>query len=115
MSQNYLDLVNNLQKEIAVLQAAIAPQAEIAPEIARDWLRSHVQIQTFFQTKVANTELEISPPQLSLQVEIDKQIKMLGVDLTMLQTSRSQSTWQKRHQKVCDRFVLLDRYFQMHS
>ena len=47
-------------------------------------------------------------------MEIDKQLKMLGVDLTMLQTARSPATWQKRHQQACDRFVLLDRYFQMH-
>jgi hypothetical protein len=34
--------------------------------------------------------------------------------LSMLQTSRSQATWQKRHQQACDRFTLLARYCQMH-
>ncbi|NUN67674.1 hypothetical protein HCU40_23925 [Pseudanabaena biceps] len=52
-----------------------------------------------------NTALEVTPQNLSLQVEIDKQLKMLGVDLTMLQTSRNPATWQKRHQQACDRLL----------
>ncbi len=114
MSQDYLALVDELQKKLASLQTAIAAQSELAPETAKDWLRSHHEIQTFFQTKMVHTDLEITPPYLSLQVEIDKQLKMLGVDLTMLQTSRRPDTWQKRHQQTGDRFKLLYRYCQMH-
>jgi hypothetical protein len=104
LSQNYLDLVHDLQNQLEILQTAIA----------KDWLRSLSKIQIFFQSNLVNANLEITPQNLSLQVEIDKQLKMLGVDLTMLQTSRSPTTWLKRHQQACDRFVLLDRYFQMH-
>jgi len=114
LSQHYLDLIHNLQSQLEVLQVEIASQVEPAPVIAKDWLRSHSAIQVFFQTQIVNTDLEVTPPNLALQVEIDKQLKMLGVDLSMLQTARSPATWQKRHQQACDRFVLLDRYCQMH-
>jgi hypothetical protein len=114
LSQTYLDLIHNLRSQLEVLQTEIASQVEPAPAIAKDWLRSHSEIQAFFQTKIVNTDLEVTPPNLSLQVEIDKQLKMLGVDLSMLQTARSPATWQKRHQQASDRFILLDRYFQMH-
>ena len=114
MTQDYLALVHDLQNQLEILQTAIAAQPEPAPAIAKDWLRSQREIQTFFQSNIINTDLEITPQNLSLQVEIDKQLKMLGVDLSMLQTARSLATWQKRHQQACDRFVLLDRYCQMH-
>ena len=114
LSQHYLDLIRNLQSQLEGLQVAIAAQVEPAPMIAKDWLRSHSEIQKFFQSKIINTDLEVTPQNLSLQVEIDKQLKMLGVDLSMLQTARSPATWQKRHQQASDRCVLLDRYFQMH-
>lgn len=114
MSQNYLVLIHDLQSQLEVLQVAIAVQVEPAPVIAKDWLRSHSEIQKFFQSKIINTNLEVTPQSLSLQVEIDKQLKMLGVDLSMLQTTRSPATWQKRHQQASDRFILLERYVQMH-
>ena len=113
MSQEYLVLIHNLQAQLAVLQGAIASQPKTSPEIVKDWQRSHSEIQSFFQSQIINTDLEVTPQNLSLQVEIDKQLKMLGVDLAMLQTSRNPTTWQKRHQQASDRFVLLNRYFQM--
>jgi len=115
LSQNYLDLIHDLQKRLEILQTSIALQLDPAPAIAKDWLRSQGEIQKFFQTELVNTNLEITPQNLSLQVEIDKQLKMLGVDLTMLQTARSPANWQKRHQQASDRFVLLNRYCEMHG
>jgi len=114
LSENYLDLVGDLQKQLANFQEAIASHLEPAPAIAKDWLKTHQQIQKYFQAKMVNTNLELTPQNLSLQVEIDKQLKMLGMDLTRLQTSRSQANWQKRHQQASDRLKLLERYCQMH-
>ncbi|WP_434688051.1 heterocyst frequency control protein PatD [Pseudanabaena minima] len=114
MIQDYGALIDDLQKQLEALQISIAPQSQPTPKIVKDWQRSLDDIQQFFQSKIINTNLEITPQNLSLQVEIDKQLKMLKVDLSMLQTSRSQATWQKRHQQACDRFTLLERYFQMH-
>jgi hypothetical protein len=115
VSQDYVGLIQDLQSQLEILQVAIASQVEPSSSLAKDWLRSHREIQAFFQTQIINTELEITPPNLSLQVEIDKQLKMLGVDLSMLQTARNPATWQKRHQQASDRFVLLKKYCQMHS
>ena len=114
MSQNYLALIQDLQNQLEILQTAIAAQPELAPQLAKDWLRSQSAIQAFFQSKIVNTDIEVVPQHLSLQVEIDKQLKMLGVDLTMLQTSRNLATWQKRYQQASDRLELLQRYCQMH-
>ena len=114
LSQNYLDLVNDLQKQLTILQEAIALHSEPAPAIAKDWLSIYQEIQKKFQTEIVNANLELTAQNLSLQVEIDKQLKMLGMDLTMLQTSRSHTTWQKRHQQASDRLKLLQRYCQMH-
>lgn len=114
MTQDYGALIDDLQEQLERLQISIAPQSDPASEIVKDWRRSLDEIQKFFQSKIINTNLEITPQSLSLQVEIDKQLKMLSVDLSMLQTSRSQATWQKRHQQACDRFTLLARYCQMH-
>ena len=114
LSQNYLALVADLQKELTGLQEAIALHSEPAPAIAKDWLSIYYEIQNKFQTEIVNANLELTAQNLSLQVEIDKQLKMLGMDLTMLQTSRSNTTWQKRHQQASDRLKLLQRYCQMH-
>lgn len=110
MTQSYLDLVRDLQNQIVNLQTSLSSQDEPAIALVKNWQRSQQEIQTFFQTKIVNTDLEVTPQNLSLQVEIDKQLKMLGVDLTMLQTARNPTTWQKRHQQACDRLIRLQRY-----
>ena len=118
LSENYLALVADLQKQLTTLQEAIALHSEPAPAIAKDWLSIYQEIQKKFQSEIVNANvninLELTAQNLSLQVEIDKQLKMLGMDLTMLQTSRSHTTWQKRHQQASDRQKLLERYCQMH-
>jgi hypothetical protein len=115
VSQDYVDLIQDLQSQLETLQIAIASQVEPASALVKEWLRSHREIHDFFQTQIINTHLDVTPPYLSLQVEIDKQLKMLGVDLSMLQTARNPSTWQKRHQQARDRFVLIKKYCQMYS
>lgn len=112
-SQNYLALISELSQQLESLQKAIAPCHNHAPNLVKDWRRSHGEIQTFFQAQIVNTPIEITSHNLSVQVEIDKQLKMLGVDLTMLQTARSHDTWQKRHQQACDRLIRLQRYCEM--
>jgi len=112
-SENYANLISELSQRLQSLQSAIAPCHNHAPNLVKDWQRSHGEIQTFFQTQIVNTALEITSHNLSVQVEIDKQLKMLGVDLTMLQTARSPDTWQKRHQQSCDRLTKLQSYCKM--
>lgn len=115
MSESYSKLIVDLQSRLDSLQGLVVLQTEIAPEMVKDWQRSLQEIQAFFRQQIVNTSLEISQSHLSLQVEIDKQLKMLGVDLNMLQTSRNPATWQKRHQQASDRFIFLQKYCQMHT
>ncbi|MFM7888366.1 MAG: heterocyst frequency control protein PatD [Pseudanabaena sp.] len=114
MSQDYEGLIQELQSQLEVLQKEIALQVEPSPSLAKNWWRSHREIQAFFQSQIINTELEVTPANLSLQVELDKQLKMLGVDLSMLQTARNPATWEKRYQQASDRFGLLKKYCEMH-
>jgi len=109
-SQNYAALISELWQRLEAIQSEFAPCVELAPDLVKDWQRSQEQVQIFFQSQIVNTVIEITSQDLSLQVEIDKQLKMLGVDLTMLQTARSSHTWQKRHQQACDRLTRLHSY-----
>jgi hypothetical protein len=88
------------------LQQAIANHADPDPSIAKAWARSLEEILHFFQSAIVNS----NSVDLGLQVEIDKQLKMLSVDLSMLQSARKLDTWQKRHRQAGDRLTLLLRY-----
>jgi len=114
-SPDYLSLVKELQQQLQLWQEAIALQSQLDKAIAEEWQVTHDQIQSFFQCEMVNGDnAEITPQFLSLQVEINKQLKMLGVDLTMLRSSRSAATWQKRHQQIGDRLNTLQKYCEFH-
>jgi hypothetical protein len=105
-----------LHQKLVSLQQAIANQPDHDPSIVKVWARSLEEILHFFQSAIVdanqqNQAQNQSPiPSISLQVEIDKQLKMLGVDLSMLQSARKLDTWQKRHRQTDDRLTLLLRY-----
>ena len=105
-----------LQQKLASLQQAITNHPDHAPTVAKEWARSLEEILHFFQSAIVNADEQnqmqnqSSIPSISLQVEIDKQLKMLGVDLSMLQSARKLDTWQKRHRQAGDRLTLLLRY-----
>ncbi|MDX2257259.1 MAG: heterocyst frequency control protein PatD [Pseudanabaenaceae cyanobacterium bins.39] len=105
-------MIAELQNALQNLQVAIAPQRQPDTQAVRAWMRSLEAIQSLFQTTVVNADLPNPDISLAVQVEINKQLKMLALDLTMLQTIKNEQTWQKRHQQVGDRLVLLQRYFQ---
>lgn len=104
--------LQTLQQKLTSLQQAIADHPDHNPTVAKVWSRSLEEILHFFQAAIVNAnEQNQSPiPSISLQVEIDKQLKMLGVDLSMLQSARKFDTWQKRHRQAGDRLILLLRY-----
>jgi alpha-mannosidase len=103
--QNFNPL-QSLQQKLISLQQAIANHADPDPSIAKAWARSLEEILHFFQSAIVNS----NSVDLGLQVEIDKQLKMLSVDLSMLQSARKLDTWQKRHRQAGDRLTLLLRY-----
>ena len=52
LSENYLALVADLQKQLTILQEAIALHSEPAPAIAKDWLSIYHEIQKTFRWKL---------------------------------------------------------------
>ncbi len=46
----------------------------------------------------------------SYQVEMDKQLRLLGMDVLFLQAARQTTTALQRQQQVCDRLGTLQRY-----
>lgn len=72
-------------------------------------------LQTFFQTEVWNLDLQPLEPELqhrvqSINVEIDKQLRLLNMDVLFLQAARQENTIQQRQQQVRDRLALLLQY-----
>ena len=68
LTKDYLALVADLQKQLTTLQGAIALHSEPAPVIAKDWLSIYHEIQKKFQVQIVNSNSEITPQNLSLQV-----------------------------------------------
>lgn len=72
-------------------------------------------LQTFFQTQIWNLSLNDLEPDLehriqSLNVEIDKQLRLLSMDGMFLQAARQKNTVEQRQQQVQNRLLLLIQY-----
>jgi hypothetical protein len=81
-------------------------------------LTLHAQVQDFFQAQIldnpdrpeddrAQVDEELI---LSHYVEINKQLRLLGADLTMLQAARNPDTFAQRQQQASDRLNMLISY-----
>jgi hypothetical protein len=76
---------------------------------------SFLHLQTLFQTKIQPLELDaLEPPMAhqiqSFNVEIDKQLRLLNMDVMFLQAAKQAATTEKRLNQVRDRLMLLIRY-----
>jgi len=72
-------------------------------------------LQTSFQTQIWNSDLQALEPKLehqihSINVEIDKQLRLLIMDGFFLQSARQENTIEQRKQQMRDRLSLLLRY-----
>ncbi|GAB4329691.1 MAG: hypothetical protein OHK0047_16680 [Leptolyngbyaceae cyanobacterium] len=72
-------------------------------------------LQTFFQTEIWNLSLQNLDPNLehqvqSINVEIDKQLRLLNMDGLFLQAARQENTVKQRKQQASDRLLLLIQY-----
>ena len=82
----------------------------------RDSLNSAFQeAQQLFQQQIVPLDLEAldQPRSLkvrSIQVEINKQMRLLATDLLFLKTARQSATASQRQQQIGDRVTLLLRY-----
>ena len=71
--------------------------------------------QQLFQQQVAPLDLEALEPKLalkvrSLQVEINKQMRLLATDFLFLNTARRSATADQRQQQIGDRVKMLLQY-----
>jgi hypothetical protein len=87
--------------------------------VDRSLLKSSVvKLQDFFQNKLLSLSGNGLDPALehqvqSIQVEIDKQLKLLGLDGMFLQAAKQPSTVKQRLNQASDRLTLLIRYCEI--
>ena len=96
-----------LKQRFAQLGLCISDAAALKVAIAEvhQWFRQHILTLNLDElTPVDQQRVQ------SVQVEINKQLRLLGVDALFLQTSRQRSTTEQRQQQVYDRLQTLIRY-----
>jgi hypothetical protein len=84
-----------------------ADGATLEPEV--------LKLQQFFQNQILKLDGNELSPELeqriySFQVEIDKQLRLLGMDIMFLQAARQEATGSQRRSQVSDRLSTLIRY-----
>jgi hypothetical protein len=88
---------------------------DVMKESVKKVSRSHSEIQSYFQSQIldmpiSGASIEVEEKILSYYVELNKQFKLLGVDLNMLQVARNPDTWQQRQQQAIARLSTLIGY-----
>lgn len=111
LSDPYRQTYQIFQECLEQLQAQI--QAD-SLELAR-FQTTFQEAQTQFQQKVLTLELtELGSAQASkvqsIQLEINKQLRLLSMDLLFLRTARQPATVQQRQAQMGDRLTLLKSY-----
>ncbi|MBW4522985.1 MAG: heterocyst frequency control protein PatD [Scytolyngbya sp. HA4215-MV1] len=82
----------------------------------KEALKAGIQeLQKFFKQELTAPDgngpaLESVPQVRALWVEIDKQLRLLGMDLTFLKAARQSTTASQRQEQISDRLNLLLRY-----
>lgn len=96
--------------DTATVQAFVSTLLSLksATEIT-DFKRNLLSLQKFFQTQIQPIESENYQVR-SLLVEINKQMRLLGMDLLFLQTAKQPETVQQRISQLHDRLDLLTKY-----
>jgi hypothetical protein len=107
MLAEYRQLYQSFQHKLQQLQAVKGDSLTLQT-------RFH-DSQTFFQQKILSLNLESldsakAAKVQSFQVEINKQLRLLGTDLMFLQTARLSATQSQRQQQISDRIDMLMRY-----
>ncbi|AFY68547.1 hypothetical protein Pse7367_0231 [Thalassoporum mexicanum PCC 7367] len=104
-----------LKDEIAIVDTAYPESARSA----RSHLKTHAALQNFFRTEILNQqdqpdqgdrphEQQLNEQILVAQyVEVNKQLRLLGADLNMLQAARNPATFQQRKMQISDRLNTL--------
>jgi hypothetical protein len=106
----YQQCFEELQQALAQVERMLRSGAN-----AVDLKAALTQIQQLFQSQVLSLNLDVLPAELehrvySFQVEIDKQLRLLGMDLTFLQAARQVETIAQRRHQAGERAEILLRY-----
>lgn len=88
--------------------------AETSPNPAY-WKTAVLELQQFFQQQILSGNLDELTPTLahqvrSYQVEIDKQLRLLTIDVMFLQAAHQETTASQRQSQMDDRLTMLIRY-----
>ena len=78
-------------------------------------LKDFQMLQQFFQQRILTLDLDSLEPAIatqiqSIQIEINKQLRLLATDIPFLQTARQAATAQQRQAQMHDRLKLLLQY-----
>lgn len=106
----YFQTYQTLEQQVAGINQAIAENnnsASLKIDVAA--------LQAFFQTHIRTLNLDELDPALahqvqSFNVEIDKQLRLLSMDVMFLQAARQATTTEQRLNQMRDRLTLLLRY-----
>jgi hypothetical protein len=106
----YFQTYQLLEQQVTEVNRAIAENNNSASLKA-----TVVDLQTFFQTHVRMLDLDQLDPAVahqvqSFNVEIDKQLRFLSMDMMFLQVAMQPSTAKQRLSQMGDRLTLLLRY-----
>lgn len=76
-----------------------------------------LDIQKFFQTQISSLDLDVLEMDVgqrssAVQVEMDKQLRLLNLDVMFLQTARRSTTQDQRMQQIKERLKILINYCQ---
>ncbi|HEY9643991.1 MAG TPA: heterocyst frequency control protein PatD [Coleofasciculaceae cyanobacterium] len=108
MLPEYRQLYQSFRHRLQQLQAQIGMDPSALHPPFQD-------VQTFFHQKILPGNLETldateAAKIQSFQVEINKQLRLLGTDLMFLQAARLSATQSQRQQQISQRLDLLLRY-----
>lgn len=110
LSSRYRPLYEELQQRFGQLQALVTQSHPDTGALKAEFLT----VQQFFQLQILSLEHPNEEPVASriqsLHTEINKQLRLLGVDVSFLQAARQPTTQQQRQAQMRDRLTILMGY-----
>lgn len=105
--QRYRELQQRLEKTSDTISQHTFDRAVLKASVT--------DLQQYFQTQILRLdldeiEMEFRQQVQSIQVEINKQLRLLNMDAMFLQAAKQSSTLEQRVQQMRDRCSLLHRY-----
>jgi hypothetical protein len=104
-----------LKEKLENLKMELSQIGDRNPDLTQKLGRSQGEIQLYFQSQILDLPIfaassEIEAKIFAYYVELNKQIKLLGVDFNMLQVARNPTTWRQRQQQAIARLSTLISY-----